>query len=229
MPPDTDPAVEDPETVSQDATAKDPPSGGTPTKAGTTGEASTTDETSTPGEASTTDEASTPGEAEDAEQAGDAGPDGDGSTAQAEPDGPGSRPGRRLLAAAAVAVVLLGGLGGWATWKAHGLRAAAAQRNVALTDRTQTSAVAHQVASAVNTIFSYSYADTARTRQAAQSLLTGVEFLAGGRARLLVFANQQDTKGGTTQSSYAGAMFAVTAVQQGGHWKIESIDTFTGN
>jgi Mce-associated membrane protein len=55
----------------------------------------------------------------------------------------------------------------------------------------------------------------------------GVEFLTGGRARLLVFANQQDTRGGTSQTSYAGAMFAVTAVSQGGHWKISNIDTFT--
>jgi len=57
---------------------------------------------------------------------------------------------------------------------------------------------------------------------------SGVELLTGNRARVLVFANQQDTRAGTGQTSYGGAMFAVTAVRQGGSWKIENIDTFTG-
>ncbi len=57
---------------------------------------------------------------------------------------------------------------------------------------------------------------------------SGVELLTANRARVLVFANQQDTRAGTGQTSYAGAMFAVTAVRQGGSWKIENIDTFTG-
>jgi Mce-associated membrane protein len=51
--------------------------------------------------------------------------------------------------------------------------------------------------------------------------------LNGDRARLLVFANQQDTRAGTSQTSYAGAMFAVTALRHGGRWKIENIDTFS--
>jgi Mce-associated membrane protein len=55
----------------------------------------------------------------------------------------------------------------------------------------------------------------------------GVEFLTGDQARVLVFANQQDTRAGTSQASYAGAMFAVTAVNRSGHWLIENIDTFT--
>ena len=36
------------------------------------------------------------------------------------------------------------------------------------------------------------------------------------------------TRAGTGQTSYAGAMFAVTALRQGGQWKIENIDTFSG-
>lgn len=56
----------------------------------------------------------------------------------------------------------------------------------------------------------------------------GVELLSGGRARLLVFANQQDNRAGTGQASYGGAMFAVTAVHRDGRWLIENIDTFTG-
>jgi Mce-associated membrane protein len=55
----------------------------------------------------------------------------------------------------------------------------------------------------------------------------GVEMLSGDRARLLIFANQQDTRAGTSQTSYAGAMFAVTALREGGRWKIENIDTFS--
>ena len=56
----------------------------------------------------------------------------------------------------------------------------------------------------------------------------GVELLSGGRARLLVFANQQSSRAGTSQTSYGGAMFAVTAVRRDGRWLIENIDTFNG-
>lgn len=58
---------------------------------------------------------------------------------------------------------------------------------------------------------------------------SGVQFLSGDRARVLIYANQQSTRAGTSQSTYAGAMFAVTAVRAGGRWKIENIDTFTGS
>ena len=173
-----------------------------------------------------------------------------------------SRAGRTRLAAVILgaATVVLGGFGTWATLEANSLNAHAAPPNIALTNGPATSAVNRQVAHAVNTVFSYNYADTAATRRAAQSLLTGpairqynkffalvvkdapaqklvvttrvtnsgVEVLSGNRARVLVFANQQDTRAGTGQASYAGALFAVTAVRQGGAWKIENIDTFTG-
>jgi Mce-associated membrane protein len=168
---------------------------------------------------------------------------------------------RRVLPVAfAAATVVLGALGAWAAVEAHDLRASAANANDALVDTSATRAVTRAVTSAVNTIFSYSYADTARTKTAAQQLLTGpairqynqlfvlvqqdapkeklvvttrvtsigVELLTGGRARLLVFANQQDSRAGTSQASYGGAMFAVTAVSAHGRWLIENIDTFTG-
>lgn len=166
----------------------------------------------------------------------------------------------RVPALLGLATVLLGGFGVWASVAAHDLRGSEAGQNVALTDAAATGAVKRQVTSAVNTIFSYSYTDTAATRRSAQRLLTGqairqydqlfsvvqkdapaqklvvttrvtnagVEFLSGGRARVLVFANQQDSRAGTKQASYAGTMFAVTAVRAGGTWKIENIDTFTG-
>ena len=176
----------------------------------------------------------------------------------------GTRAGAGRIRLAAVVLgavtVVLAGFGVWATLEAHSLRSGAAPQNTALVDGPATSAVRQQIARAVNTVFSYSYADTAATRQAAQSLLTGpairqyntifalvikdapaqklvvttrvtnsgVELLSGNQARVLVFANQQDTRAGTKQTSYAGALFAVTAVRQGGRWKIENIDTFNG-
>ena len=171
-------------------------------------------------------------------------------------------PRRARLAAVILGAVtvVLAGFGVWATLEAHSLRAAAAPQNLALTDGAATSAVNREIVRAINTAFSYNYADTAATRRAAQSLLTGpaiqqyntyfalvsrdapaqklvvttrvtnsgVELLTGNRARVLVFANQQDTRAGTHQTSYAGALFAVTAIRQGNRWKIENIDTFNG-
>ncbi len=165
----------------------------------------------------------------------------------------GAKPSRIRLAAVILGAVtvVLAGFGVWATLEAHSLRATAAPPNLALSDGAATSAVNRQIDSAVNTVFSYNYADTGATRQAAQGLLTGpaihqydtyfalvtkdapaqklvvttrvtnsgVELLTGNRARVLVFANQQDTRAGTRQASYAGALFAVTAVRQGNRWK----------
>jgi Mce-associated membrane protein len=157
--------------------------------------------------------------------------------------------------------VVLAGFAAVAGVQAHDLRGQAAQRNVALADAAATSQVRRQVAAAIDTIFSYNYADTSATRTAAQRLLTGpavreydslfklvqqqapaqqlvltttvtntgVELLIGNRARLLVFANQRDTRTKSHQTAYAGAMFAVTAVRAGSRWKIESVDTFTGS
>ena len=158
-----------------------------------------------------------------------------------------------------VATVLFGGFGVFATVAGHGLRATAASANTALVDRPATASAERAVTRAVQEIFSYSYTDVAKTRKAAQALLTGaairqydqlfalverqapkehlvvvtkvfstgVELLTGDRARILVFANQQDTRAGTTQASYSGAMFAVTAVLRSGHWQISNINTFT--
>ena len=184
-----------------------------------------------------------------------------GSSAKAGETEPGARRGWRAAAALGAVAVVLAGFGVWATLHASSLRSnAAAQANTALTDGPATATVRREISAAINTIFSYNYANTAATRQAAQGVLTGpavrqyntlfalvtknapaqklivktkvtnsgVELLNGDRARLLVFANQQDTRAGTGQTSYAGAMFAVTALRQGGRWKIENIDTFNG-
>ena len=184
-----------------------------------------------------------------------------GSSTKAGETEPGARRGWRAAAALGAVAVVLAGFGVWATLHASSLRSNAdAQANTALTDGQATATVRREISAAINTIFSYNYADTAATRRAAQRMLTGpavrqyntlfalvtknapaqklivttkvtnsgVELLNGDRARLLVFANQQDTRAGTGQTSYAGAMFAVTALRQGGRWKIENIDTFNG-
>ena len=200
--------------------------------------------------------------APDAQLAADAQPTEDApEDVQSTEDARAGRRSWRTAAALGAVAVVLAGFGVWATLHASSLRSnAAAQANTALTDGPATAAVRREISAAVNTIFSYNYADTAATRRAAQRVLTGaavrqyntlfalvtknaptqklvvttkvtnsgVELLNGDRARLLVFANQQDTRAGTGQTSYAGAMFAVTALRQGGQWKIENIDTFGG-
>ncbi len=164
-----------------------------------------------------------------------------------------------LLGVLAVATVLAGGFGVWATISAAALRSAAGTASTALIDPAATASVQRSVSKAVQSVFSYDYTDVGRTRVAAQRVLTGaavrqydqlfalvqqqarreklvlttkvtadgVELLTGGRARVLVFANQKDTRAGTRQSSFAGTMFAVTAVHRGGRWLIEDIDTFS--
>jgi len=86
------------------------------------------------------------------------------------------RAGERTVPRAAALVVAAAVLAAFAVWagvQAHSLRASQASQNVALTDRTATNQVTRQIASAVSTIFSYSYSDPAATRRAAQRLLTG--------------------------------------------------------
>ncbi|MET9766163.1 hypothetical protein [Streptomyces sp. NPDC006415] len=56
---------------------------------------------------------------------------------------------------------------------------------------------------------------------------SGVEFLDGDRARLLIFADQSNTRTGKDEeTTYAAAMFAVDAVRRGDAWLIAAIDTF---
>lgn len=54
---------------------------------------------------------------------------------------------------------------------------------------------------------------------------SAVELLQGGRARLLVFGDQRDTRATTKETTYAAAMFAVDVIRQDGTWKITNIDT----
>jgi Mce-associated membrane protein len=54
---------------------------------------------------------------------------------------------------------------------------------------------------------------------------SAVEMLDGGRARVLLFADQRNTKTSGKDTTYAAAMLAVDVVRQGGVWKIIDIDT----
>ncbi|MGW1126837.1 hypothetical protein [Streptomyces sp. NPDC002526] len=57
---------------------------------------------------------------------------------------------------------------------------------------------------------------------------SGVELLDGDRARLLIYADQRNTRTGKSEeTTYAAAMFSVDAVRKGGSWRISAIDTFT--
>ncbi|MFE3517895.1 hypothetical protein [Streptomyces sp. NPDC059166] len=56
---------------------------------------------------------------------------------------------------------------------------------------------------------------------------SGVELIEGDRARVLVFADQSNTRTGKKEeTTYAAAMFAVDAVRRGDTWRIAAIDTF---
>jgi Mce-associated membrane protein len=82
---------------------------------------------------------------------------------------------RRLLLPACLAgvAVVLGGLAVWFAVEAGNTGSGVNEQNIALLDTTATTKVSKQIDAAVNIVFSYNYADTAKTKAAAQSLLTG--------------------------------------------------------
>ena len=205
------------------------------------------------------DEQAEEGSTSDEPAAGEQAADEQAADEQAQEAAPGpSRHPLLLPACLGALAVILGGLAVWFGLEASSATSGVDTSNTALTNPAATRQVTQQVTSAVNQIFSYDYADTAKTSQAAASVLTGkarqqyntlfqlvrqdapqeklvltttvtnsgVEFLDGNRARLLIFANQHDTAGTAQKTTDAGAMFAVNAVNQGGRWKISSIDTF---
>jgi Mce-associated membrane protein len=165
-----------------------------------------------------------------------------------------------LPAVLAVVTVVLGAFAVWSGVRAHSLAGDAAGQNTALTDRATTTKIIGQVTSTAGAIFSYNYADPARTQRAGQRGLTGqavqqyrslfrnlqreaarynqlvltttvtdvgVEALQGNSAQVLIFANQVLTSASQNPQSF-GSMVALDLVQQGGTWKIDNIDTFTG-
>ncbi|MEO3765603.1 hypothetical protein [Streptomyces sp. B8F3] len=55
---------------------------------------------------------------------------------------------------------------------------------------------------------------------------SAVELADDGGARVLVFADQRNTRTDTDETSYGAAMVAVDAVKDGDRWRISNIDTF---
>ncbi|MFF2329463.1 MULTISPECIES: hypothetical protein [unclassified Streptomyces] len=166
----------------------------------------------------------------------------------------------RLPVVLCALTLLLGAFAAWSFTEADGLRGDASRQNTALTDISRTSEVKGQISEAVGAVFSYNYAATAKSDQAAKTYLvgkavqqhkdmladvreqgpkqklvltttvteSGVELLDGDRARLLIFADQSNTRtGASDETTYAAAMFAVDAVRRGETWRISGIDTFT--
>lgn len=78
-----------------------------------------------------------------------------------------------LAALLGVATVLLGGFAAFATHKAAGLRDTAATGNAALTDTAATAQVKGAATADIDAVFSYDYADPARTAAAVRKDLTG--------------------------------------------------------
>ncbi|WUH93861.1 hypothetical protein OG900_29595 [Streptomyces sp. NBC_00433] len=91
----------------------------------------------------------------------------------AEPKRAARRPLPVAVTLLAVLAVLLGGFAAFAASRAAALHDTVAAHNTALTDTPATSEVKGRIAEAVNAVFSYDYADTARTDAAARRLLTG--------------------------------------------------------
>ncbi|GAA1539578.1 hypothetical protein GCM10009678_22380 [Actinomadura kijaniata] len=163
----------------------------------------------------------------------------------------------RLVAFLGALTVALGGTAAWSAARAGDLTGSPSARNGALSDNARTSEVKGQITNAVNTAFSYNYADVAKTEKAAQELLTGkavqqynqmfalvrqqapqqrqiltttvtesaVKTLSRDRARLLIFADQRNTRTDKGKTAYSAAVFAVDAILVGGKWKITEIDT----
>ncbi|WP_329125854.1 hypothetical protein [Streptomyces sp. NBC_01465] len=97
-------------------------------------------------------------------------------TEEAEAPAAAAKPVRRrvsLPVVLGVLTVLLGGFAAYAATQASDLRDNSASTNVALSDVARTTEVKGQVTNAVNSLFSYNYADTGKADRAAQTLLTG--------------------------------------------------------
>jgi Mce-associated membrane protein len=112
----------------------------------------------------------------DLHPAPDPAPDPQPEAAQTPAEPPGRRrPSRTALLAAVLALltVLLGGFAAWAAGRASDLRGSADTGNTALTDTARTSELKGTIAQDVDAIFSYDYADTVRTDDAAKRVLTG--------------------------------------------------------
>lgn len=80
---------------------------------------------------------------------------------------------RNPLVVIGAVIIVFTALAGWFGTESYQLNNDSASSNIALVDSEATSSVIGQVTSAVQTVFSYNYTDTAHTEQAAQAVLAG--------------------------------------------------------
>ncbi|WP_019630056.1 hypothetical protein [Actinomadura atramentaria] len=164
----------------------------------------------------------------------------------------------RLVTFLGVLTIAFGSLAAWSAAEADEWTGDAAAKNGALSDNGRTSEVKGQMTTAVNTVFSYNYADVSKTEKAAKEVLTGdavrqydklfalvrqqapqqktiltttvtdsaVTNLDGDHARVLIFADQTNTRTDKNKSSYSATVFAIDALYVHKTWKINNIDTF---
>lgn len=105
--------------------------------------------------------------------------------------------------------VLLGAFAIVATAQVSALRGAPAAQNTALTDSVTTRQITSQVSSTVETIFSYSYTDIARTRLAAHRVLAGAAIRQYASAiRTVAVAAIPDKLVVTTAVTFAGVEYS---------------------
>ncbi|GAB2657448.1 hypothetical protein GCM10027271_15070 [Saccharopolyspora gloriosae] len=112
-------------------------------------------------------DAERPGDVDEAQRA--EGDPAEQSESDAEPATGGRGATKNLIAAMLVATVVLAGLAAWFGVEAYAVR----NGNQALSDQATTSEVNGQISDGVEKIFSYDFADTGKTEQAAKDLLTG--------------------------------------------------------
>lgn len=93
--------------------------------------------------------------------------------AEAQSGTGGSQLWRNPLVAIGAVIVVFTALAGWFGVESYQLNNDSSSSNIALVDSEATSSVIGQVTSAVQTVFSYNYTDTAHTEQAAQAVLAG--------------------------------------------------------
>lgn len=161
--------------------------------------------------------------------------------------------GRRALAALVLSLVCLG-VGAWLLVAAAGRGSGPAAANTALTDAAGTSAAISAVRTDIAQVYSYSYTDIPGSEASARRVLTGqaltqyatlspmlrdavsqrltvtssvtqagVISLSGGLARVLVFLSQSTVRG-SGKPDVVKAQLVVTAADNGGQWRIVSIE-----
>jgi Mce-associated membrane protein len=150
-----------------------------------------------------------------------------------------------LVALVAVVVIALG-LAAWFRGAANQLSASASANNRALVDVGTTAEVTEQVREAVTRVYSYDFARLDDNERAAEQVITGqfaqdfhqqavvvatvlnlaVKVLDADRAILVVFIDQQASRGIQTPQLVVAGRLTVTAERVGGRWKIADVQPF---